>query len=61
MKYSTDPPAEPGWYFSRYRVPELPAIVVYVTRADIDLPRLRLRHIDTVREWAGPIPEPEEA
>lgn len=72
MKWTTTPPAEPGWYCLRF-IPSRPFTVCRVWRDRsngrvyaVDPHRVgsqaELRDVDLMTaEWAGPIPRPEEA
>lgn len=67
MKWTTKPPTQPGWYFWRWRKSTMRVFHVAprkngrlgygVCKGSASC----LVHDDDDEEWAGPIPEPEEA
>lgn len=61
LRWTTENPTKPGWYWIRYGYDKPNPLVVHVTESNGIWYRDSwvLDQSETV-EWAGPIPEPEE-
>ncbi len=59
-RWRTAPPDVPGWWWRRTPSPQIVSIRTYSQADCADLAEIvRIGH--TNGEWAGPLPEPEEA
>ena len=61
LVWSVTPPTVPGWYFGKSDFDEVDVVCLKAEDIHEPTPEILAKMRDANCQWAGPIPEPEEA